>query len=308
MKQISIRAMIVIIALFYVFPLRVHAAQKPAWVFETPQSGSSLHSVGSGNTVTEARQVALSNILLQVSQTLQANTHSTIASQNGVANTQFQQEAKGKSLTLDIGQAKVTRQWRDPNTNEVYLQLAVAKTVLIRALEGRLTKMAMLQFPDASSQTDQLLWALKHLESLDLGLHLERSLAALEAGQPNTRERLTHNQKKAMSVWQTAGVRIIAKQSLASISNLISQRLPTSTNTALWLQLDRQTYYRVANGQTEIKSVLFLDLKQPHSPFTSYHKREVVALAVGSDRHSAALAAKQTLADKLNQPLANWLF
>ncbi|PFG52247.1 hypothetical protein ATG98_1255 [Marinobacter sp. LV10R520-4] len=308
MKLICTRAMIVFIALFYMFALPAHAAQKPAWIFEAPQSGPSLQSVGSGNTVAEARQVALGNILLQVSQTLQANTRSIIESHNGVANTQFQQKAQGKSLNLDISQTKIARQWRDPDTSDVYLQIAVAKTDLVRALEDRLAKMAVLRFPDTSSQTDQLLWALKHLESLDLGLRLDRALTALGAGQPDTRAHLAGNQKKAMSIWQTAGVRIIAKQSLDSISNLIRQRLPTSTNTALWLQLNQQTYHRLANGRTEIKKVLSINLKQPHSPFTSYYQREVVALAAGPDRSSAALAAEQALADKLNQPLANWLF
>lgn len=308
MTLICPRAMTLLIALFCVAALPVQAAQKPSWVFEASQSTSRLQAVGAGNTVAEARQVALGNILLQVSQTLQADTNSIIASHNGTADTRFTQRARGQSLSLDIGQATVVHQWQDPDTGEVYLQLAVAKADLILALEDRLQRMSALRFPDTSSQTDQLLWALQHLESLALALQLERALSGLGAAQPNTRNRLIRNQEQATSVWQAAGVRVIAKQSLTPVSSLISQRLPTSTNTVLWLQLDQKTYHRQVNGRTQIKHVLSADLKQPHSPFTTYYQGELIAQGSGPDRKSATYAAEQALTNQLNQPLANWLF
>ena len=303
------RAMVLSIALFCVAGLsQAHAASKPEWIFKTTPSTEKLAAVGSGSSVAEARQIALGNILLQVSQSLEAGTSSVLTSEDGESNSRFRQVAIGRSLKLDVGHADIVRQWQDPETGEVYLQLTVAKAGLIRALENRLSGITALSFPASSGQTDQLLWALKNLPPTQQGLRIEAALSGLGAAQPAARQHLLDQQEHARKVWQAAGVRVIAQQSLGTVARAIRPQLPTSTNTALWLQLDNQTFHRQTNGQTEIKRVLSVNLKQPHAPFTSYHQSQLIAFGSGSSRASAEQAAEKALTDQLQQPLAHWLF
>lgn len=308
MRSFAYRAVAAAIAVAGLASPPVQSAQPPAWVFQAPVSDSRLIAVGMGKTLAEARQSALANILLQVSQEVQVTTESRVQSRNGDGETLFRQQSRGESLALDVGQADILQQWQGPDSGDLYLQLAIAKDDLARALLDRLDRLAALNFPTKGSETDQLLWSLKFLESLDEGLRLERALAGLGQGQPRIRELLLRHRQASLAVWQSAGVRVIAKQALTSVAGVVSQRLPVSGKTVLWLQLDQQTHSRKVAGQTEVRQVLSFDLKQPAPPFTSYHRGELVVVGAGPDRNSAAQAAEQALYQKLNQSLASWLF
>lgn len=302
----GLASMLVSLCLLSATPTR--AAAIPDWYFQAPREGTQLKGVGSGETVAEARQAAVASILLRISQRVQANTELSLQSRNGETENSFRQSVEGESLMVDVGRSEIAREFQDSDTGTVYLEVSVRKKDMVRALSDQLNKPGSLEFPHSSASAEQLLWSLQFMESLDRGLRLERTLAGLGQPEPIIRDRLEANRKKALGIWQTAGVRIVAKNSLGNIASRLRKRIPESTNTVLWLQLDRQVYTRQITSGFEQKQVLSLHLKQAEPPFTGYAQAQLVGFGKGSDKASAARVAEQMIYQKLSQPLANWLF
>lgn len=280
----------------------------PRWIFSAEELPGKLSAVGNGKTLQSAKHAALAEILAQVSQTTSTQTESVLRKEQNETSTFFQQAITSRSLSLDLNGLNLEEQFKDLSSGTTYVLVSVSKSEIVRFLNDELKPLDKLLFPNDASPAEQLLWSLKFKTSCEYGVRLERALSALGSGKLSLRKELKSCLSQIVTIWQKSGIRIIADNSLDPIVAVVNKHFPSSTHTALWLQLQPQRKTRKNQGVYEEKFTLLTQLTQPHSPFSSYYSKELSVIGKGSSASQASSNAEAQMREILKQPLQNWLF
>lgn len=284
------------------------AQELPDWVFNAPATSHQLTAVGSGLSVREAKRTAIAEIIAQVSQAVSSQSVSVVEKQASQSTLSFKQSVSSQTLSIDINDATIDKEFIDETSGTVYVQVSVSKKQLVRFLEDELTPFRELLFPQNSSSVDKVLWSLKYKQSNEYGLRIERALAALGASKPSSKKRLLDNLGSIAEVWQRYGVRVIADSSLQSVTNAINQHIPSATETVLWLQLKPSHKTRQQQNLFQHKLDLSVELTQPRSPFQTYQQKYISVVGNGQSASEASQDARQQLRTILDTPIQSWLF
>lgn len=302
----SIRLWVVII--MTTLSLSAAAQELPDWVFKSENTNKQLTAVGSGASIAQAKRIAIAEIIAQVSQSVSAESVSVAEKKLKKAGQYFKQSVLSKTLSIDVNEVTVNKQFVDEASGVIYVQANINKQQLTRFLEDELTPLATLKFPVNSSTIDKVLWALKYRETNEYGLRLERALASLGVANKTLRVRFRDNLSDVAKVWQRYGVRIIADRTLQSLTGTINQQLPSATKTVLWLQFKPSYKTRQKEGTHQHKLNLVVELTQPHSPFKVFYQKHISVVGTGMSPEQAKNQAVEQLHSILDTPIQNWFF
>jgi len=279
----------------------------PEWVF-APSSDypdTHLYGLGFGSSKAIARQQALAEIALQISADVQVLQRSTLTSS---AN-QFEQSSTLEALGVQLEQIEEQQSAYLSGSNgaEFAVLLAVTKSAIIESVRGQIQGFESLSFP-YDDETAQLLWALQYRQQLIDALRVERAMAALGGGEPMLRLQLEQLLNDVQSVWQIAGVRVIAERQLTPLVAGLNAQLPSAPTARLWLRLTQKKQTARQGEQFFERRELVVHVSPANSPTNIVQQQTLRALGQGATPSAATLDAEQQLLDLLNRPLSVWLF
>lgn len=286
----------------------VTAQELPDWIFEPESTSEHLTAVGSGSSSSEAKRAAIAEVIAQVSQSVSSKSVSVLEKKQTETSQHFKQSVVARTLSIDVNQVTVSKQFADKTSGLIYVQAHVSKEQLVRFLEDELTPLATLNFPSQSSAVDKMLWALKYRETNEYGLRLERALAGLGVANNTIKSRFRKNLSDIAEVWQRYGVRVIADSSVQKLVASINRQIPSATETVLWLQLKPAYRTRQSENNHQHKLDLMVELTQPHSPFRVFRQEHITVVGNGKSAEQARNHALEQMRAILDTPIQNWLF
>ncbi|WP_417664010.1 hypothetical protein [Pseudidiomarina donghaiensis] len=290
-------------------------AQWPQWVF-APTSDypdTHLYGLGFGASKSAARQHALAEVVLQIStdvQVLQRSVMARAKSNDAVTvRDDFEQRSAIEALGVKVESIEEQRAaaLQSPDGIEFAVLLAVPKEAIISSLHDQVRPFESLAFP-YDDETAQLLWALQYRQQILDALRLERAMAALGGGQPMLRMQLEQLQRDVQSVWQVAGVRVIADRTLTSLVGGLSAQLPSAANDRLWVRLTQKKQTANKGNQFFERREVVVHVSPASTPTKVLQQQTLRAVGKGNSASQAEQDAEQQILDLLDRPLSVWLF
>lgn len=290
-------------------------AQWPQWVF-APSSDypdTHLYGLGFGASKKAARQHALAEVVLQVSADVQVLQRSVLArsktNTDVTVRDDFEQRSAIEALGVNLESIEEQRAaaLQSPEGTEFAVLLAVPKEAIIQSLHDQVRPFESLAFP-YDDETAQLLWALQYRQQILDALRIERAMAALGGGQPMLRMQLEQLQRDVQSVWQVAGVRVIADRTLTQLVGGLSAQLPSAPQDRLWLRLTQKKQTARQGGQYFERREVVVHVSPASTPTKILQQQTLRAVGQGQTPSQAEQDAEQQILTLLDRPLSVWLF
>jgi hypothetical protein len=289
--------------LVFAFSASVYAW--PVWVTHPPQYNDFIVGVGVGSDRIAARDAALSEIVAQLSVDYHVEQTQLLSTENSHAISNFKQSSQMSSLpfTLEGVQELKTAQF----DSESALLLGIKKSTLIANLTSELTVVSRLS-PPPSLPAPKFIWALHYGSTFDLASKRLRVLNLLGGDNAELSHQLEYLMRERRHALDAMSCQVIASHELAAVKSVLSNSLPQSGNTPLWVKANLKWKYANRGSQRLAQANLLLTITETQSPFRVLHQRNLVTEGTGSSTKMAKSIAMQQLEIQVQAPISNWMF
>ncbi|MDX1729047.1 MAG: LPP20 family lipoprotein [Pseudoalteromonas tetraodonis] len=292
-------------AFLLVFAFNCSADTWPDWVTSSNKDDEYITAVGIDKSRSAAKQAAIADITTQLSIDVNTRQLQTLKKQNNRVNNYFEQTTSLTSLPVTLTGLE---ELNSVNQNNLFaLKVGIKKATLIANLQSDLEALHQIVAPQKNVE-QRFIWALKMTGELNLASKKLALLEHLSGSKPFIKSTLNKLLQAHSFALDAVACDVIGANNISQIKSALSDALPHSGSTRLWVRPQLQWQFAHTNGKYLAKANLTIALTRSVSPFKVLLQHDISAQESASTREIAKQSVINNLVKQIKAPASQWLF
>ncbi|MCL2916286.1 LPP20 family lipoprotein [Shewanella corallii] len=278
----------------------------PDWVLQPAQNEQQLVGVGIGQTRVEAKELAMAEIVTQLSVRVETEQSQLLAKSGDQSRQEFRQQTRLSSLPFELfGVQEINSAQQE---QQVAVMLAVDKSAMAITLADQVEALLDSYSQMSGDPVKGFVAAVKQMGLIPLGRNYLAAMRGL--GYPNEAQELRHKalSEEILAAKSRVSVEVIGSKQHQQIYSYLATGFTASANaeTRLWLRPELKWRTAKQAGRVVARADLQLSYQYPQSPFTVVHRQSLSADGVAFSQAQAKEQALNAIIEQLKQPPSEW--